>query len=289
MAATENAVEQFRNRIVGRRVKERTADQYESWIRRFEMWRGTPEPDLGTLIDFDSVLADPQWREYPWENAVGRPAPDAYAYRTRILALSAVKLWLRLHYNHEITEEVQNIVSGEPEPFDPPYISEDDVSRVIGGAVDACNNTGCEAALRLSYDAILRAAELTLVRTEDVDLTAGTLDVRAVKGSMNATVSLGADTVRALERHVTENDVRNVMFTNTYGNKWKPSSWSEHFRTYHHEAGSHSFGRHSPIVHRLQRGEPFGEVYRRARHKHPAMTTRYARVVGVDIPDWAAE
>jgi len=168
-------------------------------------------------------------------------------------------------------------------------ISEQDVEDAINTAHDDCNCTGCEAALRVTYDGILRAAELTGIRRDDLDLQNGTLDVRAVKGSMNTTISLDPATVDALDRHIRENGVGDVVFTNTYGNGWKPSSWCSHFRNFHHEAGAHSFGRHSPIVHRLQCGEDFGDVYRRARHSHPQMTTRYARVVGVDIPDWADE
>jgi len=253
------------------------------------MWRPGGTPDLDTLIDYDSVLADPTWTDYPWENVTGRPAPDEYAYRTRSVALSAVKLWTRLHHRQQIVEEVQYIVSGEPDPFDPPYISGDDVDEAVASATEDCNCTGCEAALRVSYDAILRAAELTRIRVQDLDLDTGTLQVRSVKGSMNTGVSLSPETVRALDSHIRAEKPSNLVFKNTYENRWKPSSWSSHFRNFHHEAGSHSFGRHSPIVHRLQNGEPFGDVYRRARHQHPTMTARYARLVGVEIPDWANE
>jgi integrase len=287
MAASETAMNQFRDRIVGRRVAESTAEKYCRWARRFEMWRPSGDPDLDTLIDFDSVLADPDWTDYPWENATGRPAPDEYAYRSRRVALSAVKLWTRIHHGNRIREEVQNITSGEPDPFDPPYLSEGDVESAIREAPDACDCTGCRAALQVTYDAILRAAEMVTLSRDDVDLSAGTLDVQAVKGSMNATVSLSDQTVRVLKEHIEANGVNGRLFTNTYGNGWKASSWCSHFRTNHHEAGVHSFGRHTPIVHRLQSGEPFGDVYRRARHQHPTMTTRYARLVGVEVPDWA--
>lgn len=289
MAVSEADIDQFKERITGRRVNEDTAGKYTRWVQRFEMWRPAGEPDLDTLLDFDSVLADPGWTDYPWENVTGRHAPDEYAYRTRTVAISAAKLWCRLHHRQQIVEEVQHIVSGEADPFDPPYISEDDVEDAIRSARDDCDCAGCEAALRISYDAILRGAEMTRIRREDLDRSAGTLRVRSVKGSMNTGVSLAPETVEALDRHITEEQPPNLVFTNTYGNGWKSSSWCTHFRRNHHEAGSHSFGRHSPIVHRLQRGESFGDVYRRARHQHPAMTARYARLVGIDIPDWANE
>lgn len=299
MSATQENLDWFENRITDRRVKPETASKYRRWVQRYETWRTGGEPDLSDLIDFDTVLADETWTDYPWENATGRPAPDAYSYSSRRVALSAAKLWLRLNYDVSIVEEVQNIVSGEPDPFDPPYLSMDDIERVIGNAEEDCNCSGCEAALAVSYDGILRAAELTNITVDDVDLDAGTLYVRSVKGSFQTTIGLTRRTVGLLEEHIRENDPGSTMFTNTYDNGWKPQSWASHFRTHHHEAGSHSFGRHSPIVHRLQHPEEFGDisaekdtfgqVYRRARHKHPTMTQRYARLVGVEVPDWADE
>lgn len=289
MAATDDNISQFRERITGRRVNESTAGKYARWARRFEMWRPGRGPDLDNLIDFDSVLADDGWTDYPWENTTGRPSPDEYAYRSRRVALSAVKLWCRIHHGVRIEEEVQYIVGGEPDPFEPDYISREDVKAVVDGAPDECNCAGCEAALRLTYDAILRAAELTLLTTDDIDLDAGTVDVTSVKGSMNATLGISDETAAALRRHLRENDPAVKLFTNTYGNGWKPSSWCSHVRKNHHEVGAHSLGRHTPIVHRLESGEDFGRVYQRARHRHPEMTSRYARVIDIEIPDWARD
>lgn len=300
MSAVDDGLDRFEERIVGRRVNEATASKYVRWARRFETWRPGTSTDIDSLIDFDSVLADEQWTDYPWENVTGRRAPDQYAYESRKVALSAAKLWCRIHHGENIEENVQNIVSGEPEPFDPPYISQRDVENAISDADEACDCAGCEAALRLTYDAILRAAELASVRLHHIDLAVGSLDVQAVKGSLNTTVSLSDETVEALRRHIRENDVEDVVFKNTYGNGWKPSSFCSHFRNNHHEVGAHSFGRHSPIIHRLESpgdfpdmdddgDDAFGQVYRRARHSHPQMTMRYARMVGVTVPDWAEE
>jgi integrase len=299
MSTTQDNLDWFENRITGRRVQADTAAKYRRWVKRYETWRPRAEPDIGQLIDFDTMLADSEWTDYPWENATGRPAPDAYSYSSRRVALSAAKLWLRLHHDVEIIEEVQNIVSGEPDPFEPKYLSMDDAESIIENATDDCNCSGCQAALAISYDAILRGAEMCKVRVDDVDLDARTLYVNSVKGSFRTTVSLAPRTVELVRRHIREHDPKTKLFTNTYDNGWKAESWHSHFRRNHHEAGSHSFGRHSPIVHRLQHPEEFddmdpnadvfGQVYRRARHKAPQMTTRYARLVGIDVPDWAGE
>ncbi len=53
------------------------------------------------------------------------------------------------------------------------------------------------------------------------------------------------------------------------------------------DEGFHVFARHSPITHRLEAGESFGDVYRRSRHRHPNMTARYSQLVGVESPDFS--
>lgn len=297
MAVTEDRLSQFRDRVVGRRISEDTYEAYQLWIRRYEMWR-SGNPGLNDLIDFDSLLSDPA-RDYPWENGQGRPAPNEYAYRSRNQALSAIKLWIRLEYDEVIAEEVQNIVSGEPEPFDPPYVSRDDISYVIESAPDACDNPDCQPMLAVTYDTIMRAAEAVNIQRGDVDLSRGALRVRTVKGGEQATVGLNDRALKYLRWHIEDHDPQGPIFTNTYGNGWDKSSWASHVRRKHHEVGAHSLGRHSPILHRLEQPEAFGDVdetqdvfgqvYRRARHSHPQMTNRYARLVGVDAPDWAGE
>lgn len=299
MSLSEDDLSTFKNRVVGSRIAENSYQMYEIWIRRFEMWRSGEEPTLGDLYDFDNLLADESVTDYPWKNDTGRPAPNEYAYRSRRQAISAVKLWVRLNYNVTIEDEVQYIVSGEPDPFDPPYLSHDDVQSVIDNAAEDCNNPDCRAMLTLTYDGILRAAEACDVRREDVDLDEGTLYVRVVKGGDPVTITLNDHTVSVLREHIEENSPSKMLFTNTYGNGWKPSSWSSHFRRNHHEVGAHSFGRHTPILHRLtdpeefpdvdEEQDVFGQVYRRARHEHPSMTNKYARMVGVDVPDWAEQ
>jgi integrase len=297
MAVAEADLNQFRDRVVGRRVAESTFNQYATWVQRFEAWKGDASPALGTLIDFDSYLADADRPEYEWENGQGRPAPDAYSYSSRTLALSAIKLWLRLQYDEEIHEEVQNIVSGEPDDFDPKYLSRDDVRGVIASAGDDCPLDGCEAALEVTYDAILRGKELTRIERGDIDFDNGTLYVRAAKGSNNMELGLCDSALDALKAHVDQYPDREYPFWNTYGRKWKPGAWTTHFWRHHHEVGAHSFGRHSPILHRLQEPEAFhdmgeekdafGQVYQRARHSNPSMTSRYARIAGAAVPDWA--
>lgn len=296
MAVSESDFDRFRERVVGRRVNEQTYGKYERWVKRFETWRSGEDIDVGVLIDFDTVLEDETWADYPWTNDTGRPAPASYSYRSRIVAISAIKLWANFYHGAEITEEVQNIVSGEPDPFDPPYISRNDIARVIRDAEDACSNPDCTAALAVTYDAVLRASELTLLTTDDIDLDQGTIYVHATKGSESGTLSLGERARSALRDHVDRNNPSSKLFTNAYGNGWKPSSWADHVRTQHHEVGSHSIGRHSPIVHMLQHPaefehidesqDVFGQVYQRARHRHPTTTSRYAKIVGMDVPDW---
>lgn len=282
----------FRERVVGRSISEATFEHYARWIRRFEAWGeeyGIRDPGLAEMEDFDTLLADESRTAYPWDNGRGPSPPPAYAYRSREIAASGIKKWLRREYSTRIPETPGDICVGEPEPFDPTYLDHETVEDTIQGADDACDLDGCRAALRLSYNAILRASELVRVRREDVNLDAGTVYVRATKGSQNAEVGVSDQTQMLLQRHMERHPDRERLFRNSYDRAWKPNAWANHVRRHHTEAGSHALGRHSPIMHRLEGGQPFGEVYRRARHSNPSMTVRYARIVGVDVPEWAGD
>lgn len=281
---------QFKRNVLGRSVSEQSWSEYERWILRFEAWcdrENITDPNIGDLEAFDGFLADESRTAYPWDNGQGRPAPAAYSYHSRITAISAVKKWVRREYGRRIDETPSDIAIGQPEPFDPTYLTPQQVDGVFDDADHACGLDGCETALRLSYDAILRASELVRVRREDVDLDAGTVYVRATKGSSNMEVGVADTTVRALADHIAANPERKRLFHNSYGRAWQASSWATHVMRNHCEAGSHALGRHSPIFHRLEGGQSFAEVYRRARHDSPSMTTKYARIVGVDVPEWS--
>jgi integrase len=284
-------LDKFKSRILGREIsKESTADDYARWIKRFEDWFEGDTPTEATLRDFDSYLVDGEVDGgFPWR--MTRPLENdnreaAYAFRTRVKAISALKLWFRLEYGVDIRTQVQNIVLGEPADFEPDHVSEADIEHVVAEAETACDADGCKTAIQLGYDTIMRAAELANVTRDDIDLGNGTIRVRAVKGSLDATLGLDQKTIKLLDSHISKYPDRDKPFHNSYGQPWKPNSWTTHFQRQHHEVGFHAFARHSPIIHRLQY-EEFGDVYRRARHAHPQMTARYARVVGVDIPDWS--
>ena len=279
---------EFKERVVGRSIGEDTFTAYWTWIERYETWTDA-EPTLPVLEDFDSYLDNPRRDDYPWTNHTGRPAPDSYSYSSRTQAISALIMWARRQYGTRIPEQPGDIVRGEPEPFDPTYLSREQVSDTIGGAREACNCDGCRAALAVSYDAILRASELVILTRGDIDLDAGELAVTAKKGSRDSTLTLGDDTVEMVREYLENRGTDHErLFTNTYDDRWTKQAWSDHFRIYHHEAGSHSWGRHTPILHMLQAGSSFGDVYRRARHSNPSTTAKYARYVDVDVPSWAS-
>lgn len=282
---------QFKNRVVGRSISEDSWSEYERWIMRFEAWmksRGITDPNIGDLEAWDGFLADDTQPTYMWDNGQGRPAPESYAYQTRITAVSAAMKWVRREYGRRIPESPDEICIGEPDAFDPTYIDPAEIDNTFATASQDCAPDGCETALRLSYDAILRASELVRVTRDDVDLDAGTVYVRASKGSQNTSVGLADATVSALDAHMANHPERERLFHNSYGRPWTARAWAVHVLRNHCEDGSHAFGRHSPILHRLEGGQDFGEVYRRARHSNPSMTVRYAKEVGVDVPEWAS-
>jgi integrase len=291
--ALEQDLQKFRERMVGRSVTEDTFAEYERWIGRFESWYDGSDPGLAALEDFDSLLALPERSRYPWSNPPGPSAPDSYAYRTRIIALSAVKQWVRRHYGTRIPEQPSDIALGEEEEFDPTYLDRDRVEEIIEEASEACNCEGCSVALQVSYDAVLRAAELARLTYGDIEIPPGepvedaAVDVTAVKGSRDTKIEVSQSTAEALAEHMDSGAAPgDPLFTNTYGDGWNRNSWASHVRRYHCESGSHSWGRHTPILHMLESGVDVGTVYRRARHVNVKTTAKYARYVGRGVPGW---
>jgi integrase len=287
-AITEEEKFEFKERVVGRSISEDTFDAYWLWIKRFERWTDA-EPSLPILEDFDSFLDSERRTDYPWTNATGRPAPDSYSHSSRTQAISALVMWARRQYGINVPEQPDDIVRGEPEPFSPTYLTREDVSETMEAAADGCNCYGCRAALAVSYDAILRASELVILSVDDLSLESQELAVTAKKGSRDSTLTLGDRTADILRDYLDNRESdSDRLFTNTYGGDWTKQAWSDHFRLQHHEAGSHSWGRHTPILHMLQSGSSFGDVYRRARHQNPSTTAKYARYVDAEVPSWAS-
>lgn len=284
-------MERFRDRVVGRSISEDTFEAYRLWIERFEEWYDREgKPSLRDLEDFDSFLYDPERAVYPWENDSGRPAPRSYAYSSRNQAISAVKKWLRRHYDVNIPEQPGDIVLGEESEFTPEYLSRERVREIIESADGACNCDGCEAALALSYDAVLRASELVSLDVSDVSAETREIAVSATKGSRDSTITVSEETIAAVQDYLESADhSTGALVRNTYGDSWNKTSWATHVLRNHVPEGSHAFGRHTPILHQLEAGVEFGQVYRRARHKNPSTTARYARVVDVDVPTWAGD
>lgn len=287
---SDEDMERFRARVVGRSIGEDTFTAYRLWIERFEGWYDGSEPSLRDLEDFDTMLEDPTQSHYPWDNAVGRPAPSSYSYSSRNQAISAIKKWVRRHYDVNIPEQPGDIVRGEEEVFRPTYLSRERVREIIESATTSCSCDGCAAALALSYDAVLRASELVKVEVGDVDFDTREVDVRATKGSRDSQIRVSADTIEEIRAYYNAADHSSGrLFRNTYGDVWNKGSWATHVSRKHVDEGSHAFGRHTPILHQLEAGVEFGDVYRRARHKNPSTTARYARHVDVDVPSWAGE
>jgi len=284
-------MERFRDRVVGRSISEDTFTAYKLWIERFEEWYDREgKPSLRDLEDFDSFLYDPERVVYPWENRSGRRAPRSYAYSSRNQAISAVKKWVRRHYDVDIPEQPGDIVLGEESEFTPEYLSRERVQDIIEEAPDACASDGCKAALALSYDAVLRASELVLLEVSDVSAETREIAVSATKGSRDSTITVSEETMSAVQDYLERADhSTGALVRNTYGDPWNKTSWAQHVLRHHAPEGSHAFGRHTPILHQLEAGVEFGQVYRRARHKNPSTTARYAREVDVDVPTWAGD
>ncbi|KXA94632.1 hypothetical protein AKJ65_03865 [candidate division MSBL1 archaeon SCGC-AAA259E19] len=217
---------------------------------------------------------------------------EGFSYRSRIQALSAAKLYLQLMYGARLDRDVDEFVSGEEPEFTPEYYEKEEVEEIFE-KTENCTYPHCHVMTRLGYDCILRCAELVAVRKEDVDLSRRTLEVRAVKRSIPREVQFSGETAGLLEPVMKNRESGHLFLTyETKGREgvkpFEPESWSRHFRR-EHGAKFHKLARHSSIIHKLQDGWDFGDVYLQARHQHPSMTAKYAEFAGVEAPEWAEE
>lgn len=271
---TKNQFKKFKNRLEGRR-SESTIKEYTKWTERFIQWTDKRNPQV--LLDWDEYLYDLD-KTPPWESRKSKG--HSYAYGSRSVAMSAVKLFL--DWGCDVPKgnipTVKGNILGEEPDFKPTHYSR---QRVEDLQQEACNNEE-RALLKLGYDAIMRPVELTRVRKEDLDWTAGTIFVHAAKESYSREIEIEDDTLEALGEI---NLPFELSFIKT------PEGKNVHTLCMHfiivHDISLHAYCRHAPIVHRLQDGQPFGLVHLRARHKNPEMTGRYARYIGREVPKWA--
>lgn len=284
----EPDTETFRDRVLGYDItSEQTVDEYCSWIERYFDWHtdnGNGEITEGTLRDFDSELRS----DVPLGYRKG-----AYSYQTRVKAVSAVVKYSEVMHDSDsvatgqVGRAVGDMCHGEEQQFDPHVLDDDETERVL---TEHCKTPGCLAARKAGFDLILRASEAMDMRPEDIDWEASTVYVRAKKGSLSKTLSVGDDALDALGDQydwvTSQFDNPTKLFYDTAMVKgWSPEAWSAHFIRKHHSAGFHAFARHTSIVHHLKE-VGFGETFVRARHSHPNMTARYSSVVDIEIPDW---
>ncbi len=283
----------FRERISGRKWNPLTVRQYVVWARRLEAWaklhNQEPESFPGLMFDFDTYLANLP-RNPPWGST--KKKGDSYAYRSRVQALSAAKLYLQLMYGARLERDVDQFVSGQQPQFKPEWYTREEAHKIFRDTAN-CSYPSCRAMTRLGYDCILRCAELVKVQKNDIDMNRKTLEVRAVKHSIPREVGFTEKTKALLEPVMERRKTGHLFLTYETEDRpgvkpFQPQSWSRHFRR-EHNAKFHKLCRHSSIIHKLQEGWRFGDVYLQARHRHPSMTAKYAEYAAVEVPEWAQE
>jgi len=285
----ESKLKIFEEKIKNR-WEEKTVKEYVRWVRKFLM-SGFDEDDAEVL--------------YLWDDSLYK---EGYSYNSRLVALSAVKLYQRFVAGIRKSDlpEVHEVARGSPPEFKPKYVDISVVSKIFEEPRKLAEKEvrpwkeevvfQHEAMLKLGYNLILRAVELLRIRRDDVDLREGTVFIRAAKGSISRKVEIDDLTRFGIEEDPSTFEcIRELMKSRSnylflaYGKTrpWSSISWRNEFlRLYgrKYETNWHAFARHSPIIHRLQLGESFEDVWLRARHKNPIMTARYAAFVGRKAP-----
>lgn len=269
---------QFRSRVAGMDISERTTDVYIRWVKRFQAWNDGSAITEGLLRDFSSALENPG--EIPLTDRT-----EAYSYSARREALSAVIKWAEVMHDVDIRPNVDDLIRGDPDDFVPTVLTREEVNRILE---ESCDLKGCRVARAAGYDLMMRAAEVTDMRPEDVDAGEGTVYVRAKKGSESKTLSASRRTMDLLLEQLDRVERWHAdpayIFYNSYGNRLRANTFIKHVSR-EHGVGTNTLFRHSAIVHTIEE-QGFGAAYLRARHANVSMTSRYASVVDMKPPDW---
>ncbi|KXA89531.1 hypothetical protein AKJ40_02150 [candidate division MSBL1 archaeon SCGC-AAA259M10] len=152
----------FERRITGRKWSSKTTRQYLLWAERLLLWaetQGELDSAEGVMFDFDEYLSslpeDPPWSGNKREG-------EGFSYRTRIQALSAVKLFLELMVGARIDRDVDEFVSGEEPEFEPEWYTKEETEKIFREA-ENCSYPHCLVMTRLGYDCILRVRDGMLI------------------------------------------------------------------------------------------------------------------------------
>lgn len=287
--------EEFQNfqKVLKGRWNNGTIEQYELWTKRFIKWiqeTGIKSDHPRVLLEWDNILCDgiaPQ----PWKKYEDLKTYE-YKYGTRLIALSAAKLFLNLGVGIKGSDlpKINKIIRGEEPEFRPDFLSIEQVEKLF----ESARKPQHEVMMKLGYNLIMRAKELLVVKKEDIDFHEETIYVHAAKESVSRTLTIDnlnnlgikceKTTIECL-RELAEERTNYMFLTYDKVRPWKSDSWRAQFMNAYN-CGWHAFARHSPIIHRLEIGQPFEEVWIRARHKHPAMTARYAVKVAREAPEY---
>ena len=178
-------VEVLRERLRLKRYSPRTADVYESWVRRYIAYHGRRHPremDVAELREFLSYLAS------------GRGVSAS----TQNQALAAVRFLYEEVLERPLAAPTDHLQAKRPKRM-PTVLSVADVQRVLA-AMDGVP----QLMARLLYGSGLRLMECCALRVKDLDLSRGEITVRHGKGGRDRRTMLPDAVIGDLRRHLAE-------------------------------------------------------------------------------------
>lgn len=294
----KNPWKRFERRM--KRGNQLTNKNYTRWAKRFLTWGINEEYNLEdpeTLYAWDDYLTESKERIWLKNQTKGRSPGirQKYKYSSRIIALTAGKVFMisGLKVNSNKFENVNDIAM-EPRSEDDlkpsKILSEKEIEEVIESS-NECINPKCEIITKLSFNLILRAADIVRMRPKDLNINDEKIHISPAKGSIERTHKLidlpffsKDELVDKLERLKREKRNETFLFKNSCQDRpTASSSIRVHFVNYHDQS-FHEFARHSAICWFIE-NFGFERAYLRARHANYTMTTRYAEFTNVELSE----
>lgn len=217
-AAPLDALEAFRDQLVGNKSSPHTVQMYCCHVRSLLNWAGKPAEEI-TPSDLE---------HYKRYLAVER----GYSKNSLYGAVKAIQAFYRF-LGMETAAALKPPRRGDPLPK---YLSPEETRRLLEAAQKSRRNFAI--LVTLGYTG-LRVSELCALRVEDIDFGGRTLVVRHGKGDKDRVVPLDEKCVMALRGYLAEEGMppSGVLFRSSRGQPLYPRAVQRMIKTYAKRAG----------------------------------------------------
>ncbi len=255
---------------------------------------------VSSIKKFISVVGDKEVndvRERDIEEFLIKLGEEGYKESSILRHYSAIRSFLK-YCRVSVDWDVIKPSRERKSPFDFIILEPEEVQAIIEYASE--KNYVYGLMLRLGYEALLRAGELTNLKVSDIDFERCMVLVKVEKTGTVMEKPISMKLCRDLRDYVLRNNLssEDYLFTTKFGKKWNPSTFTTYvFTNVVQELGIndkyvrvkgrpvryHDFSRHTRATELLRKGVDIYTVNRLLGHKSIQSTLVYLHFVGEDL------